>query len=94
MDAAAEWQNRMLDPIYPIVYMAIHFKVRDEHRIVSKAAYICMGVDMNGYKGIWIGEAEGAKFGLSVCNDLNNRGVKDILIACMYGWITRFTRRN
>ncbi|NRT32161.1 transposase-like protein [Clostridium beijerinckii] len=89
MDAAAEWQNRMLDPVYPIVYMdAVHFKVRDDHRIVSKAAYICMGVDMNGYKdilGIWIGEAEGAKFWLSVCNDLNNRGVKDILIACMDG---------
>ena len=89
MGAAAEWQNRMLDPVYPIVYMdAVHFKVRDEHRIISKAAYICMGVDMNGYKdilGIWIGEAEGAKFWLSVCNDLNNRGVKDILIACMDG---------
>lgn len=89
MDSAAEWQNRMLDSIYPIVYMdAVHFKVKDEHRIVSKAAYICMGVDMNGYKdilGIWIGEAEGAKFWLSVCNDLSNRGVKDILIACMDG---------
>ncbi|OPJ57895.1 IS256 family transposase [Clostridium chromiireducens] len=89
MDAAAEWRNRMLDPVYPIVYMdAIHFNVRDEHRIVSKATYICMGVDMNGYKyiwGIWIGEAEGAKFWLSVCNDLNNRGVRDILIACMDG---------
>ena len=67
---------------------AVHFKVRDEHRIVTKAAYICMGIDMNGYKdilGIWIGEAEGAKFWLSVCNDLSNRGVKDILIACMDG---------
>lgn len=89
MDSAAEWQNRMLDPIYPIVYMdAVHFKVKDEHRIVSKAAYICMGIDMKGYKdilGIWIGEAEGAKFWLSVCNDLSNRGVKDILIACMDG---------
>ena len=89
MVGAAEWQNRMLDPVYPIVYMdAVHFKVRDEHRIVSKAAYICMGIDMEGYKdilGIWIGEAEGAKFWLSVCNDLSNRGVKDILIACMDG---------
>jgi len=89
MDSAAEWQNRMLDRVYPIVYMdAIHFKVRDEHRIVTKAAYICMGIDMEGYKdilGIWIGEAEGAKFWLSVCNDLSNRGVKDILIACMDG---------
>lgn len=89
MSSAAEWQNRMLDSIYPIVYMdAVHFKVRDEHRIVSKAAYICMGIDMEGYKdilGIWIGEAEGAKFWLGVCNNLNNRGVKDILIACMDG---------
>ncbi|MGM9978730.1 MAG: IS256 family transposase [Clostridium sp.] len=89
MSGAAEWQNRMLDKIYPIVYMdAIHFKVRDEHRIVTKAAYICMGINMEGYKdilGIWIGEAEGAKFWLGVCNDLSNRGVKDILIACMDG---------
>lgn len=87
MDSVAEWQNRMLDRVYPIVYMdAIHFKVRDEHRIVTKAAYICMGIDMEGYKDIleiWIGEVEGAKFWLSVCNDLSNRGVKDILIACM-----------
>ena len=87
--SAAEWQNRMLDEVYPIVYMdAIHFKVRDEHRIVTKAAYICLGVDLEGFKdilGIWIGEAEGAKFWLSVCNDLSNRGVKDICIACMDG---------
>jgi Transposase and inactivated derivatives len=87
MDAAAEWQNRMLDTVYPIVYMdAVHFKVRDEHRIVSNAAYICIGVDMNGYKDIlviWIGEAEGAKFWLSVCNYLNSCGVKNILITCM-----------
>lgn len=89
LGSAAEWQNRMLDEVYPIVYMdAIHFKVRDDHRIVSKAAYICLGIDMDGYKdilGIWIGEAEGAKFWLGVCNDLNNRGVKDICVACMDG---------
>lgn len=89
MTSAAEWQNRMLDPIYPLIYLdAVHFKVRDEHRIVTKAAYICLGIDMEGYKdilGIWIGEAEGAKFWLGVCNDLKNRGVKDILIACMDG---------
>lgn len=67
LGAAAEWQNRMLDKVYPIVYMdAIHFKVREDHRIVSKAAYICLGIDMNGYKdilGIWIGEAEGLNSG-------------------------------
>ncbi|WP_147565079.1 IS256 family transposase [Clostridium tyrobutyricum] len=89
MGSAAQWQNRTLDEIYPIVYMdAVHFKVREENKIVTKAAYICMALDMKGYKdilGIWIGEAEGAKFWLSVCNDLKNRGVKEILIACMDG---------
>ncbi|AEB76889.1 transposase, Mutator family [Clostridium botulinum BKT015925] len=87
--AATAWQNRTLDRIYPIVYMdAMHFKVRDDNRIVSKAAYICMAYDMSGHKdilGIWVGESEGAKFWLSVCNDLKNRGVKQILIACMDG---------
>jgi putative transposase len=89
METAIAWQNRPLESAYPIVYMdAIHYKVRDEHQIVSKAAYICMALDMKGYKdilGIWIGEQEGAKFWLSVCNDLKNRGVKDIIIACMDG---------
>lgn len=89
VEAAAEWQSRELDEIYPIVYMdAMHFKVRDDNKIVSKAAYICMALDMKGKKdilGIWIGESEGAKFWLSVCNDLKNRGVDDILIACMDG---------
>ena len=89
VEAAAEWQSRTLEEIYPIVYMdAMHFKVRDDNKIVSKAAYICMALNMQGKKdilGIWIGESEGAKFWLSVCNDLKNRGVNDILIACMDG---------
>ena len=89
VEAAAEWQSRTLDEIYPIVYMDdMHFKVRDDNKIVSKAAYICMALDMQGKKdilGIWIGESEGAKFWLSVCNDLKNRGLNDILIACMDG---------
>lgn len=89
METALDWQNRSLDPVYPIVYLdAIHFKVKDDHKIVNKAAYICMALDMKGYKdilGIWIGEQEGAKFWLSVCNDLKNRGVKDIVLACMDG---------
>ena len=89
VEAAAEWQSRELNEIYTIVYMdAMHFKVRDDNKIVSKAAYICMALDMKGKKdilGIWIGESEGAKFWLSVCNDLKNRGVDDILIACMDG---------
>lgn len=89
MDTAISWQNRVLDPVYPIVYMdAVHFKVKEESKIITKAAYICMALDMKGHKdilGIWIGEHEGAKFWLSVCNDLKNRGVKDIIIACMDG---------
>lgn len=89
VEAAAQWQSRMLDEIYPIVYMdAMHFKVREDSKIVSKAAYICMALNMEGKKeilGIWIGESEGAKFWLSVCNDLKNRGINDILIACMDG---------
>lgn len=89
METAIAWQNRSLDPVYPIVYMdALYFKVKEDHKIVNKAAYVCMALDIKGYKdilGIWIGEQEGAKFWLSVCNDLKNRGVKDIIIACMDG---------
>lgn len=89
MASADEWQNRMLDPVYPIVFMdAIHYKVRQDGKIVNKAAYVCMGISMEGYKdilGIWIGENESAKFWLSVCNNLKNRGVDKILIACMDG---------
>lgn len=86
---ATEWQNRALDKIYPIVYLdAMYFKVRSNGKIVNKAVYICLGYTMEGYKdilGIWVDEAEGAKFWLSICNDLKNRGVKEILIACMDG---------
>lgn len=86
---ATEWQNRMLDEIYPIVYLdAMYFKVRSNGKIVNKAVYICLGYTLEGYKdilGIWVDEAEGAKFWLSICNDLKNRGVKKIFIACMDG---------
>ena len=86
---ATEWQNRMLDEIYPIVYLdAMYFKVRSNGKIVNKAVYICLGYTLEGYKdilGIWVDEAEGAKFWLSICNDLKNHGVKKILIACMDG---------
>ena len=86
---ATEWKNRMLDEIYPIVYLdAMYFKVRSNGKIVNKAVYICLGYTLEGYKdilGIWVDEAEGAKFWLSICNDLKNRGVKKILIACMDG---------
>jgi len=84
-----EWQNRPLSSIYPIVYLdAIHFKVRDNGKIVSKAAYIALGINMEGMKeilGIWIGENEGAKFWLSILNEIKHRGVEDILITCIDG---------
>ncbi|WP_424246244.1 IS256 family transposase [Clostridioides difficile] len=88
---AHEWQNRPLDMIYPIVFMdAIHYKVRSEGRIVNKAAYIAIGVNLEGIKevlGIWIGENESSKYWLKVLTDVKNRGVKDILIASVDGLV-------
>lgn len=81
-----EWQERTLDEIYPIVFIdAVHFSVREENRVVKKAAYIVLGINKDEYKeilGIWIGENESSKFWLGVLNDLKSRGVKDILIMC------------
>ena len=89
MDEAKEWYSRTLDSLYPVVFLdAVHFKVREEGRIVTKAAYVALGINSEGYKdilGIWIGENEGAKFWLKVCNELKNRGVQDILIVCIDG---------
>ena len=79
-----EWQSRPLDTVYPIVFIdAVHFSVRQDNRVVKKAAYIVLGVNKEGYKeilGIWIGENESSKFWLGVLNELKQRGVKDILI--------------
>jgi putative transposase len=84
-----EWQERPLEEIYAVVFMdAIHFHVRSEGRIVKKAVYIAIGIDMNGRKdvlGMYVGENESAKFWLSIMNGLKNRGVRDILIACVDG---------
>lgn len=89
MASAMEWQNRPLMAVYVVVYFdAIHYKVRQNNKIVSKAAYTCLGITTEGKKdilGIWIGENEGAAYWLSVINELKNRGVQDILIACMDG---------
>lgn len=85
----AEWQNRPLEKTYSFVFMdAIHYKVRDEKQIVIKAAYVVMGVNMDGEKevlGIWVGANESSKFWLSVLNDLKNRGVQNVLIFCVDG---------
>jgi transposase-like protein len=79
-----EWQNRPLQSVYAVVFMdAIHFKVKQDGGIVNKAAYMVIGIDLDGHKdvlGIWIGENESAKFWLHVLNELKNRGVQDILI--------------
>ena len=86
---AKEWQRRPLESIYAVVFMdAIHYHVRKEGSIVKKAVYIAIGVDLNGIKdvlGMWVGENESAKFWLSVMNEIKNRGVDDILIACVDG---------
>ena len=84
-----EWQSRPLEEVYAVVFMdAIHFHVRSEGQIVKKAVYIAIGINMDGLKevlGMWVGENESAKFWLSVMNGLKNRGLQDILIACVDG---------
>lgn len=84
-----EWQSRPLDKMYPILYLdALMLKIKDEGHIMNKAIYLAMGIDMSGEKkllGMWAGKAEGAKFWLQILTDLKNRGVEDILIACVDG---------
>lgn len=84
-----EWQSRPLESIYAVVFMdAIHYHVRTEGQIVKKAVYIAIGINLDGVKdvlGMWVGENESAKFWLSIMNGLKNRGVEDILIACVDG---------
>jgi len=85
-----EWQNRSLSDVYPIVFFdAMHCKVRQDGKILNKAVYICLGIDIDGMKdilGMWVGDgSEGAKYWLNIFSELKNRGVNDILIACMDG---------
>ena len=83
---AREWQQRPLEAIYAVVFMdAIHYHVRSEGRIIKKAVYIAIGINLDGRKdvlGMWVGENESAKFWATVLNGLKNRGVEDIFIAC------------
>ncbi len=83
------WQNRPLDDVWPIVYLdAIRVKVRHDNRVINKAVYLAVGVNLDGLKevlGMWTAETEGAKFWLQVVTELKNRGVKDIFIACVDG---------
>ena len=67
---------------------AIHYKVKENHQYITKAAYIVLGIQLDGHKdilGVWIGEHESAKFWLSVMNDLRNRGIKDVYVFCVDG---------
>ena len=84
-----EWQNRPLDAVYCIVWLdAMHFKVREDGRVKQKALYNIMGITPSGHKevlGCYVAESESARFWLHVLTDLNNRGLKDILIVCIDG---------
>ena len=89
IEQVIEWQNRPLDAVYPIVYLdCIVLKIRQDKRVINKAIYLVLGINMEGHKellGLWVSENEGAKFWLSVLTDLKNRGVEQLLIACVDG---------
>lgn len=89
IERVIEWQSRPLESIYPIVYLdCIVVKIRQDKQVINKAIYLALGVNLEGYKellGMWISENEGAKFWLNVMTELQNRGIKDILIACIDG---------
>lgn len=89
MDEVISWQNRPLDKVYPIVYLdCIVVKVRENKQIINKSVYLALGVNMSGHKellGMWINTSEGSKFWLAVLTELKNRGLTDILIACVDG---------
>jgi putative transposase len=89
MDEVRQWQARPLEAVYPIMYLdCLVVKVRENQRVVNKSVYLALGVNLSGYKellGMWLAQNEGAKFWLSVLTELQNRGVKDIFIACVDG---------
>ena len=89
MPEVNDWQNRPLEEVYPFVFMdAIHYKVKEDHRYITKAAYVVLGINLEGGKdilGIWIGEHESSKFWLNVLTELKSRGVKDVYLFCVDG---------
>lgn len=89
LEQVEQWQNRELDPIYPIVYLdCIVLKIRENQRVIKRSMYVALGVNLEGHKellGLWLADTEGAKFWLSVLTEIRNRGVDDILIACVDG---------
>jgi putative transposase len=89
LEEVLAWQRRPLEALYPVIYLdALVVKVRDGGHVRNKAAHIAVGVDIDGIKhvlGIWVQTSEGAKFWASVCAELANRGVRDVLIVCCDG---------
>ncbi|MEZ5425514.1 MAG: IS256 family transposase [Pyrinomonadaceae bacterium] len=89
IEQVREWQMRPLDEVYPIVYLdCIVLKIRQDKRVIKKSIYLALGVNLDGHKellGMWISENEGAKFWLSILTELKNRGLEQILIACVDG---------
>ena len=89
IERVVEWQNRPLDPVYPIVYLdCIVVKIRKNKQVLNQSVYLALGINLEGQKellGLWIAETEGAKFWLNVLTELQNRGLQDILIACVDG---------
>lgn len=89
LDEVMIWQNRQLDEFYPVIFLdALRVKIRDGHRVVNKACYMAVGIDMDGIEqilGLWIADNEGAALWASVCADLANRGVQDVFIVCCDG---------
>ena len=89
VEEVRQWQNRPLEALYPILYVdCLVVKVRENQRVINKALYLVLAVNLNGQKellGMWIAQTEGAKFWLSVLTELQNRGAKDIFIACVDG---------
>jgi len=89
LPVVSDWQNRPLEPVYSFVFMdAIHYKVHDDKRVIKKAAYVVLGVNMSGEKevlGLWVGQNESSKFWLGIMNDLQNRGLKNVLVFCVDG---------
>ena len=89
MPEVNDWQNRPLEQVYPFVFMdAIHYKVKENHQYITKAAYVVLGINMEGNKdilGIWIGEHESSKFWLNVLTELKSRGVRDVYLFCVDG---------
>ena len=89
LERVVDWQSRPLEAVYTIVYLdCIVVKIRQDKHVINKAIYLALGVNLAGYKellGLWLAESEGAKFWLAILTELQNRGVKDLLIACVDG---------